>query len=158
MTGYYRKFIPRYAHHSVALTAATRKAAPNKVVWTETMSNEFQYLCTSLYDMSILTIPTPSDKFVLQTDASAGGIAGVLSVIRKEEELSVGFFSCQLHPAETRYSATELEGLTLVKAMQHFRIYLLDQEFSVETDHKALAYLHTSKHLNRRVMRWALVL
>ena len=112
------------------------------------MCNEFQYLCTSLYDMSILTIPTPSDKFVLQTDASARGIAGVLSVIRKEEELPVGFFSRQLRPAETRYSATELEGLALVKAIQHFGIYLLGQEFAVETDHKALAYLHTSKHLN----------
>ena len=113
------------------------------------MSNEFQYLSTSLYYMSILTNPTPSDKFVLQTDASARGIAGVLSIIRKEEELSVGFFSRQLCPAETRYSATELEGLALVKAMQHFGIYLLGQEFSVKTDHKALAYLHTSKHLNR---------
>ena len=108
--------------------------------------------------MSILTIPTPSDKFVLLTDASARGIAGVLSVIRKEEELPVGFFSRQLRPAETRHSATELEGLTLVKAIQHFRIYILGQEFSVETDHKALAYLHTSKHLNGWVMRWALLL
>ena len=42
-----------------------------------------------LYDMSILTIPAPSDKFVLQTDVSARGIAGVLSVIRQEEELPV---------------------------------------------------------------------
>ena len=40
-TGYYRKFIPRYAYHSVALTAATHKAAPNKVVWTETMCMKF---------------------------------------------------------------------------------------------------------------------
>ena len=93
-------------HHSVVLTAATRKAAPNKVVWAETMSNEFQYLCTSLYDMSILTILTPSDRFVLQTDASARGIAGVLRVIRKEEELPDGFFSHQLRPAEIRYSVT----------------------------------------------------
>ena len=159
-TGYYRKFIPWYAHHSVALTAKTRKAAPNKVVWTETtcMCNEFQYLRTSLYNMSILTILTHSDKFLLQTDASARGITGVLSVNRKEEELPVGFFSRQLRPAETRYSATELEGLSLVKVIQHIGKYLLVQRFYVETDHKALAYLHTSKHLNGRVMRWALLL
>ena len=105
--------------------------------------------CTSLYDMSILTIPTPSDKFMLLTDASARGITGVLRVIREKEELPVGFISRQLRPAEP---ATELEGLSLVKAIQHFGIYLLGQEFSVETDHKALTYLHTSKHLNGRVM------
>ena len=110
MTGYYRKLIPQYVHHSVALTVTTRKAAPNKVVWTETMCNKFQYLCTSLNDMFILTTPTPSNKFVLQTDASARGIAGVLRIIRKEEELPVGFLSRQLHPAETRYSATELRA------------------------------------------------
>ena len=105
MTGYYRKLIPRYAYHSVALTAATFNVVPNTVEWLETMCNEFQYQCTTLYGMSILTITTPFDKFVLQTDASARGIAGVLSIIRKAEELPVGFFSCQLHPAETRYSA-----------------------------------------------------
>ena len=61
--------------------------------------------------------------FVLQTDASAQGITGVHSII-KAEELPVGFFSYQLRPAETRYSATELEGFALEKAIQHFGIYL----------------------------------
>ena len=94
------------------------------------MSNEFQYLRPSFYDMSILTIPTPSNKFVLQTDASARAIAFVLGGIRKEEELPVGFFSHQLRPADTKYSAIELESLSLVKAIQHFGKYLLGQEFS----------------------------
>ena len=45
-----------------------------------------------------------------------------------------------------------------MKAIQHVGIYLLVQEFSIETDHKSLTHLHTSKHLNGRVMRWALLL
>ena len=87
---------------------------------------------------------------MLQTDASAGGIAGVLSVIRKEEELPICFFSRQLRLTETRYSATEREGLAPVKAIQHFGIYLLGQELSVKTDRLLPIYIHPNNSMDER--------
>ena len=85
----------------------------------------------------MLHIPLPSDKFVLETDASGRGIAGVLSVLRDGGELPVTFFSRQLRPPETNYSATDLEGLAVVESVLHFEVYLTEQEFRIETDHKA---------------------
>ncbi len=60
-----------------------------------------------------------SDKFILETDASGAGVGAVLSVRRGEELLPVAFFSKQLQGAEHRYSAQELEGLGLFKAVRH---------------------------------------
>lgn len=98
LTGYYRKFIPNYADHSVVLTAAaTRKTAPAKVEWSQQLENEFQYLKQQLCCLPSLTIPTQEDIFLLQTDASAVGIGAVLSVTRDNIELWHSFpASCSL--------------------------------------------------------------
>ena len=105
-----------------------------------------------------LTLPVPSDSFLLQTDASAVGLGAVLSVIREEVELPVAFFSRKLQPRERRYGATELEGLAVIAAVSHFEAYLLPHPFQIETDHKALIFLNTAKHQNGRLARWALAL
>ena len=69
----------------------------------------------------MLHVPLQS---VLQTDASMYGMSGVLNVIREGAELPVGFYSSQLRDAETRFSATELECLTVVEAVRHFEVHL----------------------------------
>ena len=124
-TGYYRKFIPNHAHNSIELTNVTRKSAPNVVCWSTVMNDEFYYLCHTLSQVSSLTIPTPKDTFILQTDTSTKGIAGILNVVREGEELPVGFYSRKLHPAEARYSATEIECLAIGDRMfGHRRSYV----------------------------------
>ena len=92
-------------YHSLTLTAATHKQQPIKLCGLK--------LCVMHFNINVLlcmTYPfslslTPSDKFVLQSDTSALGITGILSIITKVEELPIGFLSRQLRPAETRYSA-----------------------------------------------------
>ena len=130
----------------------------NVVCWSTAMNDEFYYLCHTLSQVSSLTIPIPTDTFTLQTDASTKGIAGILNVVREGEELPVGFYSRKLHPAEARYSATEIECLAIVRSILHFGVYLVGKPFTVETDHKALTHLHSSTHLNGRLMRWALLM
>ena len=98
LTGYYRRFVQHYAEHSYLLTEATRKSAPERVVWSEAMLKEFQFLKESLCSVPSLTLPVSSDKFLLQTDASGVGLGAVLSVQRKGEELPVAFFSRKLQP------------------------------------------------------------
>ena len=43
---------------------------------------------------------------------------------RDKEELPVGFFSKKLSSSEKKYSATEMECLAVVKAIDHFAVYL----------------------------------
>ena len=158
LTGYYRRFIKSYAEHSFLLTEATRKSAPDRVVWNAAMLDEFLYLQKSLCVIPSLTLPLSSDQFVLQTDASGVGLGAVLSVQRDGEELPVAFYSRKLQPRERRYSATELEGLAVVAAVQHFDAYLITHPFVIETDHRALVFLNSAKHVNGRLARWAMKL
>ena len=156
LTGYYRRFVRDYAEHTFELTEATRKSSPDRVVWNKVMFDEFVYLKDVLCSLPSLTLPVPSDDFLLQTDASGVGLGAVLSVVRGEEELPVAFYSRKLQPRERRYSATELEGLAVVAAVGHFDAYLVTHLFTVETDHKALTFLNSANHTNGRLARWAM--
>ena len=152
------KFIPDFAQRAFPLTEATKNAAPNNIAWCCDMYDAFCCLCNVLSDVSILFIPRVSDEFVLQTDASSKGVGAVLSVIRNGEELPVGYYSRKLSPAEQKYAATELECLAVIRAIDHFAVHLTGRVFTVVTDHRALQYLESSRHLNGRLTRWALQL
>ena len=117
------------------------------------MYDAFLYLCHALSDCCTLHIPISGDKFLLQTDASGRGIGAILSVIRDGEELPVSFFSKKLKPAETRYSATELECQAIIRGVEHFAVYLTGRSFTVQTDYRALQFLQQSRHLNGRLTR-----
>ena len=46
----------------------------------------------------------------------------------------------------------------MVSSITHFAVYLLGVHFTVETDHRALTFLNSSKLHNSRLARWALQL
>ena len=98
LTGYYRQFVDRYAEHTFFLTEATKKSAPELIVWNDDVNDEFCFLKNVLGSIPSLTLPIPSDQFILQTDASGVGLGAVLSVLRDGEELSVVFYSQKLQP------------------------------------------------------------
>ena len=87
LTGYYRRFILNYANCSKPFNAKTKAEAPLAVDWDEVSVSHFSHLCS----VCTLHIPSPSDKCVLQTDASYAGIGGCLSVMRDGAELPVAF-------------------------------------------------------------------
>ena len=157
-TEYYRKFIRDYSSRAHSLTEATKKAAPAKPMWSDDMYDAFLYLCHALSDCYMLHIPVSCDKFLLQAVASGRGIGAILRIIRDGDELPVSFFSKKLKPAETRYSATKLECLAIIRAVEHFALDLSGRFFTIQTDHRALQFLQQSRHLNGRLTLWALTL
>ena len=67
----------------------------------------------------------------------------------------IAFYSRKLNPAQTRYTTTEKELLSIVEVCKEFRTILLGQQLTIYTDHENLTY----KHFNTdRVMRWRLFL
>ncbi len=103
----------------------------------------------SLCHSCCLVIPAPEDVLVLYTDASGAGVGGCLHVVREREELPVGFFSRQLRPAERNYSVSELECLAIVASLKQFEFL---------TDHKPCLALVKGSHLNKCLLRFALVI
>ena len=155
---YYRKFIWQFANYSALLSPDTSKYAPSVVVWDGGKLEAFNHLRVSLVNVCVLTIPSQEDCFSLHTDASGLGIGATLNVLRDGVEKPVAFFSRQLQGAQKRYSATELEGLAVFKAINFFDHFLYGQKFKVMTDHKALVYLLKSRRLNKRLHGWMLKL
>ena len=86
----------------------------DKVVWNMTMIESLNKIFFNICDHTLLTIPTYDDSFIFSCDASSYGVGSVLSIERGDLELHVAFYSHQLLPWETRYSETELEGLSPV--------------------------------------------
>ena len=161
LAGYYRKFIPNFAAIAVPLTDKTRSTEPNKIRWEESQETAFNTLKRKLTSQPILQLPDVNRPFTLRTDASDTGLGAVLLQEAANEEsckLPVAFASKKLLSREKAYSTTERECLAIVWGIRHFQCYLEGREFILETDHQSLVYLQRAKHLNSRIMRWALSL
>ena len=99
----------------------------------------------------MLAYPDFTKPFVIHTDASHYQLGAVIS----QDNKPIAFYSRKLNPAQTRYTTTERELLSIVETLKEFRTILLGHRIIVHTDHKNLV----CKHFNtERVMRWRLVL
>ena len=77
LTGYYRKFVPRFADISRPLTTLTKKDA--KFKWTSACQKSFELLKEALCGEPVLKYADTSKLYTLYTDASKYGWAGVLT-------------------------------------------------------------------------------
>ena len=68
-------------------------------------------------------------------------------------ERVVSYTSRTLTPLGQDYTAMEKKALAIVRAREHFRIYLLGHTFQIVTDNSALRWLH-SVEPNERIARW----
>ena len=159
LAGYYRRFIYRFSSIAAPLTDLTRAAFPDLVQWTPDCETAFIALKESLCSDPVLRPPDYKRNFMLQTDASGRGIGAVLAQTDDSNlDHPIAYFSRKLMPRETRYSATEQEGLAVVAAYKHFLPYLLGHHFTVITDHRALAFLSDKDPQSGRLARWMDVL
>jgi RNase H-like domain found in reverse transcriptase len=92
-----------------------------------------------------------SKEFVIYTDASSTQLGAVIS----QDDKPIAFYSCKLQPAQTLYTTTEHELLSIVETLKEFRNILIGHKIILHTDHKNL----TCKNFNTdRVLRWRLML
>ena len=78
-----------------------------------------------------------------------------MGAVISQKNKPIAFYSRKLNPAQTRYTTTERELLSIVETLREFHNVLLGQQIKIYTDHKNLTY----KQFNtERVMRWRLLL
>lgn len=158
LVGWYRRLIPNFATRSALLTDMTRKSSPVKVKWTPETENAFNDLKDCLCQHPILQCPDFNLPFTVQTDASGVGLGAVLLQGEGENQLPIQFISRKLFPRETRYSTIEKEALAIKWALDTLKYYLIGKDFVLETDHRALQWIHKMKDTNARITRWYLSL
>lgn len=92
----------------------------------------FEFLTKCLTKTTVLGHPNFNLHFVVHTVASEIGFEVLL--IQKSDLVS-------LNPTERNYSATELECLAVVWAVEKWRVYLECHLFTVVTDHASLLWV-----------------
>ena len=143
---FYRDFVNGYAHLTAPLTDMLRDsvahaALPNPL--PDTAMKAFLALKEAMCRAPVLRMVRPNLHFVLTTDASDVAVACVLAQRFDDGEAPVAYKSRKLNAAERNYSARDRELLALVYATKALRHYLLDQRFTVRTDHQSLQYWRT---------------
>jgi hypothetical protein len=155
---FYRRFITEYGRIAKPLTALTRKGLVFK--WTDQCQEAFNKLKEAMLSAPILRYYDPELPTMVETDASNGVVAGVLSQQDSETELwhPIAFFSKNMQPAELNYDIHDKEMLAIVLSLGEWRAELeglQEVPFKIYSDHRALEYFMTTKILSARQARWA---
>jgi hypothetical protein len=130
-----------------------RKDAP--FVMTERLQSAFEALKSALCSEQVLAYTNFDSQFILKTDWSKTDAAAIMSQVQDCVERPISFASRQLNPAESRYSASELDMLAGIRGTHHFRYYLYGKQFVLRTHHAALKYMHNFAGNNSRLLRWS---
>ena len=149
MINFYRDMWIRRSHILAPLTRLTSKKT--KFVWDEAVQKAFEEIKRVVARDVVLAYPDFSQPFEIHTDASKHQLGAV--IMQKGRPLA--FYSRKLTPAQTRYTTTERELLSIVETLKEFKTILLGQQIIVKTDHKNLTYHDTTSD---RVLRWALLM
>lgn len=154
---YFRKYIPNFSHICTPLRKLLQKGQSWE--WGTEQEEAVTQLKGELSKEILLHHPILEQKFYIACDASEEALGAMLFQIDPEgQQLPICFASRALNAAETGYTVTEKELLSIVFACQKFRIYIYGKETTVLTDHKALCHLHSCKLLHGRITRWVLAL
>ena len=128
-------------------------------LWGPEQENAFLSLKEELTRPTVLSLYDPSLPAKISADASSYGVGAVLLQQTNGDWKPVAYACRAMSEAEKRYAQIEKEALATTWACERFSNYLLGRHFHVETDHKPLVPLLSSKHLDDlppRILRFCL--
>ncbi len=135
-----------------------------KFVWEPSHEAAFQRCKRLAGNSALLTHFDAAKPIVSTTDASPYGIGACLShkllVNNKTRLMPIAYASASLKDAQKNYAQVDREGLAVFWAINHFRQYLLCQNFELHTDCSALVKIFGNKNdlggcAAGRLSRWA---
>ena len=164
LTGYYRKFVPRFADISKPLTTLTKK--DKKFEWTPACQKSFDLLKETLCGEPILKYADTSKPYTLYTDASKFGWAGVLTqshttVIDGKSittDHPVTFVSGLFRGSQLNWAALMKEAFAIYMSVKKLSFYLTDATILLRSDHEPLEKFLQKNTLNSKVNNWAMEL
>ena len=170
---YYRRYIRDY----ISITRPLNKLLCKdiRLVWKAEQTKSFKRLKTALSSAPLLAHPRDDCEYILDTDASAYGIGGVLSQLQPDcglyssdledtsdkagdenglVERPIAFHGRLLLPREMRYCVRRRELLAIYEMVQYFRCYLSGKPFRIRTDHDSLKGVKQLSKLTGQMARW----
>jgi len=154
LCSYYRRFVPNFSKIVKPVTRLTEKNV--KFEWTDECAHAFNTLKKALTNAQCLAYPDEFSPTEIHTDASKEGLGCTLVQIQDGIERVLAYGSRSSRKNERNYSASELECLGVLYAIERFHPYIYGRRFRVVTDHCALCSLMKTKDPQGRLARWSL--
>jgi len=111
-----------------------------------------------LISAPIISAPDWSKSFEIMCDISDFAIGIVLGQHINNKQHMIYYSIRTFNNAQLTYTTTEKEFLTVVFALEKFRLYLFGLKTTLFIDHSALRYLMLKKDAKARFIRWILLL
>ena len=109
--------------------------------WGKEQDQAFQEIKGQIASAPVLAIPTDNGPYQVECDASEGALGAVLSQQQNGVWKPIAFISKALSDTERNYKIYDKELLTIMKALEEWRQYLMGkEEFTIYTDHQNLTY------------------
>ena len=164
LTGYYRKFVPRFADISRPLTALMKKET--KFMWTTECQKLFELLKSFLCGEPTLKYADTSKPYTLYTDASKRVWAGILTQSHKTvtdgksvtTDHPVAFVSGLFRGSQLNWAALMKEAYAIYMSVKMLSLYLTQAEVLLKSDHLPLKRFLHKNTLNSKVNNWAMEL
>src|SRR6266850_3157667 len=147
--GYYQYFIQDYSRKAHPLLYLTHNTTPWH--WGPDQQKAFETLHDAMCNKPVLRQPDFTKPFYILTDASAYDMGAILlqegesAVLqietphKKPKLHPVAYYSATFTETERNYDIYDRELLAIIKAITHWRPYLIwtEEPFTIYTDHAA---------------------
>ena len=154
--GFYRQFVPGFSRIAKPISALQSPQVP--FVWTSECDLAFKQIKEALLAIPTLYHFDAELPTKIETDASDGVIAGVLSQEHPDGKTRpVAFYSHVLTGSELNWEIHDKELFAIVTAFVKWRAELASTRTTIQvySDHRSLEYFMTTKVLNARQARWS---
>nr|GEV83728.1 hypothetical protein [Tanacetum cinerariifolium] len=147
MASFYRRFIRNFITLVSPITECLKRG---NFIWTKEAQASFERIKARMTEAPVLALPNFKKVFELDCDASGVRIGVVLS----QDKRPVAFFSKKLSKSRQKYTTYEKEFYAIVRALEHWRHYLISKDFILHSGHEALTYINGQHKLKPRHARW----
>ncbi|GKB33251.1 reverse transcriptase domain-containing protein [Tanacetum coccineum] len=154
--GFYMRFIQDFSKIAWPMTHLSEKDTP--FFFSLECQSSFEILKRKLNEAPILMSPDWDLPFKLMCDDSDFAVRAVLGQRGDKYFRPIHYASKTLSDAQTNYTVTKKELLTVVYAFEKFWSYLVLFKTIVYTDHSALKYLFAKQDAKPRLLLWILML
>ena len=159
MVNQLNKFSPHLSDHMKPLHELL--SSRNLWRWDDAQEKAFREVKAALISGETLCAFNPTLETIVLADASSFGVGAVLRQRQPEDKTlhPVAYISRVMSETEKNYAQIEKEALAITWACERFQNYLLGLRFQIETDHKPLVPLLSTKPLDQlpiRVQRFRL--
>lgn len=151
-----RKFIRNFALRAKSLNDLLQSIVAFR--WDDEVLECMENLKEPLVSEPVSAIYSPTAETELHCDAAVMTLAQYCCKNSRMENFIRCYFSKRTTQTEAKYHSFELEALAIIYSLERFRIYLQGIPFKIATDCNSLKLTSERKEINRRILRWPLIL